>query len=57
MGSWHLVRHGETDWNLQGRTKVDCAGLSVIGNQPNVCAPEFWNDTNHLTSTVRGGAT
>ena len=54
MGSWFLVRHGETNWHLHGRTK---AGLSVIINQPNGRVLELWNDTNHLTSTVGGGTT
>ena len=54
MGSWFLLRHGETDWKLHGRIQVDCTALSVIGNQPNGRALELWNDTGRLASTGGG---
>lgn len=57
MGSWFLVRHGETDWNPYGRSQVDCTGLSSTRNRPDGRVLELWNDTNHLTSTVGGGTT
>ena len=34
MGKWFIVRHGETEWNAQGRTQGHTdIGLSEIGDQ------------------------
>ena len=39
------------------RFRVDCASLSVVGNQLNGCVLELLNDTGHLTTVAWGSGT